>query len=111
MVSENVVTQISEDLRNYELVLVISPQLSDESFDAAVDKYSRFITGKGGTIDDTQRWGKRKLAYPIKHFGEGNYVLLKFKMKPAYSRELEANLRISEEIIRHLLVKMEITVR
>ena len=107
MVSENVAIQTSEGLRNYELVLIVSPQLSDEASDVAVDKYSRFITGKGGSVDDTQRWGKRKLAYPIKHFGEGNYVLLKFKMKPEYSRELEANLRISEEIIRHLLVKME----
>jgi small subunit ribosomal protein S6 len=107
MVSENVAIQTSEDLRNYELVMIVNPQLSDEAYDAAIDKYSRFITGKGGSIDDTQRWGKRKLAYPIKHLGEGNYVLLKFKIKPEYSRELEANLRISEEIIRHLLVKME----
>jgi small subunit ribosomal protein S6 len=107
MVSENVVTETTEDLRDYELVLVISPQLSDENYDATIDKYSRFITGKGGTIGDTQRWGKRKLAYPIKHFGEGNYVLLKFRMKPAFSRELEANLRISEEVVRHLLVRME----
>ena len=107
MVSENAVTEVAEDLRNYELVLIVSPQLNDESFDATIDKYSRFITGKGGTVEDTQRWGKRKLAYPIKHFGEGNYVLFKFRMKPAVSRELEANLRISEEIVRHLLVKME----
>ncbi len=107
MVSENAVTDIAEDLRNYELVLIVSPQLSDEAYDATIDKYSRFITGKGGSVEDTQRWGKRKLAYPIKHFGEGNYVLLKFRMKPAYSRELEASLRISEEIVRHLLVNME----
>ena len=107
MVSENAVTGVAEDLRNYELVLVVSPQLSDEAYDATIDKYSRFITGKGGSVEDTQRWGKRKLAYPIKHFGEGNYVLFKFKMKPANSRELEASLRISEEIVRHLLVKME----
>jgi small subunit ribosomal protein S6 len=107
MVSENAVTGVAEDLRNYELVLVVSPQLSDEAFDTTIDKYNRFITGKGGTVEDTQRWGKRKLAYPIKHFGEGNYVLFKFRMKPAYSRELEASLRISEEIVRHLLVKMD----
>jgi small subunit ribosomal protein S6 len=107
MVSENVLTGTVDDLRDYELVLVVSPQLDEESFEAAVDKYNRFIAGKGGNIVDTQRWGKRKLAYPIKHFNEGNYVILKFKMKPAFSRELEANLRISEEVIRYLLVKME----
>ncbi|OGO39924.1 MAG: 30S ribosomal protein S6 [Chloroflexi bacterium RBG_16_57_8] len=107
MVSENVVTETGNDLRDYELVLVVSPLVSEESFDATIDKYSRFIAGKGGVVDDTQRWGKRKLAYQIKHFGEGNYVLFKFRMKPAFSRELEANLRIAEEILRHLLVKME----
>jgi small subunit ribosomal protein S6 len=108
MVSENVTTETNTDLRDYELVLVVNPQLSDEVFEATIDKYSRFVTGKGGIIGDTQRWGKRKLAYPIKRFGEGNYVLFKFRMKPAYSRELEANLRISEEVVRHLLVKVGI---
>ncbi len=107
MVSETIVTKPVGELRGYELVLVINPQLDDESFNAAVDKYSRFIAGKGGSVEDTHRWGKKKLAYPIKHFGEGNYVLLKCKMKPATSRELEANLRISEEVVRHLLVKEE----
>jgi small subunit ribosomal protein S6 len=107
MVSENVAPVVTEDMHSYELVLVVSPQMADEGYEAAIDKYSRFITGKGGVVDDTQRWGKRKLAYPIKHFGEGNYVLFKFRMKPAYSRELEASLRISEDIMRHLLVRMD----
>ncbi len=105
MVSEKVAPETAGDLRDYELVLVINPQLSDEAYDATIEKYNRLITGKGGVVTDTQRWGKRKLAYPIKHFGEGNYVLFKLQIKPAFSKELEANLRISEEIIRHLLVK------
>jgi small subunit ribosomal protein S6 len=107
MVSENVAAIALEDMHSYELVLVVSPQIADEGYEAAIDRYSRFITGKGGVVDDTQRWGKRKLAYPIKHFGEGNYVLFKFRMKPAYSRELESSLRISEDIMRHLLVRMD----
>jgi small subunit ribosomal protein S6 len=107
MVSEKAATETSEDLRDYELVLVLDPQLSDEAYDAAIEKYSAFITGKAGAVTDTQRWGKRRLAYQIKHFGEGNYVLFKLKMRPAVSKELEANLRISEEVIRHLLVKTE----
>ncbi len=108
MVSENVAVETTNDLRDYELVLVVNPQMSDEVFEVTIDKYNRFITGKGGIVGDTQRWGKRKLAYPIKHYGEGNYVLFKFRMKPAASRELEANIRLSEEIVRHLLVRMEI---
>jgi small subunit ribosomal protein S6 len=107
MVSEKVATEAAEGLRDYELVLIVSPELDDAAFDATIDKYSRFITARGGTIGDTQRWGKRKLAYPIKHFGEGNYVLFKSRMKPPVSRELEASLRISEEIVRHLLVRVD----
>ena len=52
------------------------------------------------------RWGKRKLAYPIEHFTDGNYVLTQFKLKPELSKELEASLRISEEVLRYLLIRL-----
>ncbi len=105
MVTEKTI-ESSADLRDYELVIIVSPEMTDETLDAAIEKVTRLITGKGGEITDTQKWGKRKLAYPIKNLLEGNYVLLKCKMKPATSRELEASLRISEEVVRHLLVKV-----
>ncbi len=94
-------------LQDYELVLIISPEVGDEALDATIDNVvSKFITGSGGTISNVERWGKRRLAYPIKHFMEGSYVLTQFKLKPALSREFEANLRISEEVLRHLLIKL-----
>ncbi len=105
MVSDKVVTEEGERLCDYELVLIISPEVVEEKFEAAVDNVSRFITGKGGVISNVERWGKRRLAYPIRHFVEGSYVLAKFKLKPEFGKELEANLRISEEVLRHLLVK------
>ncbi len=95
-----------KQLRDYELVFIISPEVEDGTLDATIDNVSQFITGKGGTISDVERWGKRRLAYPIKHFLEGSYVLSRFKMKPVGSKELEANLQISEEILRHLLIKV-----
>ena len=95
-----------EHLRDYELVLIISPEVLEEKFDAVIDNVSQFITGKGGIISDVEQWGKRRLAYPIKHFEEGSYVLSRFKLKPTLSKELEANLQISEEILRHLLIKL-----
>ncbi len=106
MVTEKTATELSPDLRDYELVIIVSPEMSDETLDATIEKVSRLITGRGGALTDTQKWGKRRLAYPIKHLLEGNYVLLKCKMKPASSRELEATLRITEEVVRHLLVKV-----
>jgi len=95
-----------EQLRDYELVLILSPEAQEEKFDAVVDNVSRFITGKGGIISDVEQWGKKRLAYPIKHFEQGSYVLSRFKLKPTFSKELEANLQISEEILRHLLIKL-----
>ena len=106
-VSEKVLTVEDKQLRNYELVLIISPEIADEALDTTIDNISQFITEKGGVISDVERWGKRRLAYPIGHFMEGNYVLTQFKLKPALSKGLEANLQISEEVLRHLLIRIE----
>ena len=104
--SDKVSTEEGEQLRDYELVLVISPEVAEEEFEATVDNVSRFITGKGGVISDIERWGKRKLAYPIRSFVEGSYVLARFKLKPAFGKELGANLQISEKVLRHLLIRV-----
>jgi small subunit ribosomal protein S6 len=92
--------------QEYELVYILNPEMTDEILEARVASITQFITGKEGIVDAVDKWGKKKLAYPIKHFQEGNYVLAKFKMSPARCNELEANLRISEDIIRHLLIKV-----
>ena len=107
MVSDKVATEEGAQLLDYELVLVISPEVTEEEFEATIDNVSQLITGKGGTVSDIERWGKRRLAYPIRHFVEGSYVLARFKLKPAFSKELGANLRISEEVLRHLLIRLD----
>ena len=104
--SEKALKLEDEQLCDYELVFIISPEAAEEKSDTAIEKVSQFITGQGGTIADVERWGKRKLAYPIRHFMEGNYVLIRFKLKSALGKELEANLRISEDILRHLLIRV-----
>ena len=106
MVSDKVATEEGKQLRDYELLLVISPEVAEEELEATIDNVSQFITGKGGIISGIERWGKRRLAYPIRHFVEGSYVLTRFKLKPAFGKELGANLRISEEVLRHLLIKL-----
>ena len=91
---------------SYELVLIISPEVTDEEVPDVVTKLSELISKIGGSVDEVNQWGKRKLAYPIKRFAEGNYVLTKVKMQPASTKELEANLRLSGKILRHLLIKL-----
>ena len=97
-----------EDTRlyNYEMVLIISPEVAEEKFDAAIDNVSRFITDSGGSVSEVEQWGKRKLAYPVKRQGEGSYVLTRFSLKPSLSKELEAKLEISEDVLRHLLIRL-----
>lgn len=105
--SDNTTTQEELGLRDYELTIIITPETSEEKLEASIESISRYITDREGTVSDVQKWGKRKLAYPIKHFIEGFYVLFQFKMKPQDGRELENNLRISEEVLRHLLISIE----
>ena len=103
--------EIMRDYHNTRRNIVLDGEKSGLTFFVAPDddelKVNRFITGKGGTISDTEQWGKRRLAYPIKHFTDGRYFLIKFNMGPAFGRELEASLKISEEVLRHLLIKSE----
>jgi small subunit ribosomal protein S6 len=90
---------------SYELVLIISPEVVDEEMPDFITKLSELVNKVGGSVDEVNQWGRRKLAYPIKRSMEGNYVLTKVKMKPALAKELEANLRLSGKILRHLLIR------
>jgi len=107
MVEKEEIKVEDEGLRDYELVLIINPEIADEALEATLDSVSKFVTESGGAVSDVERWGKRKLAYPLKHFMEGNYVLARFKMNPASGKQLEANLRISEDVLRHLLIRLD----
>ena len=94
-------------LRDYELVFIIRPESGDEDVSATIEKVNRFITEREGTVTEVTQWGRRKLAYPIKNHWEGNYVLTQFKLEPERTGELNESLRASEEILRHLLVRVK----
>jgi small subunit ribosomal protein S6 len=92
-------------MSSYELVLIISHEVVDEEMPDFITKLSELVNKVGGSVDEVNQWGRRKLAYPIKQSTEGNYVLAKVKMNPALTKELEANLRLSGKILRHLLIR------
>lgn len=94
-----------QKLQDYEMVYIISPDIDDEALEGRVEGVSQFITARDGVVDEVEKWGKKKLAYPLKQHLEGNYVLTRFKISPTRCKELEASLEISEEILRHLLIK------
>lgn len=93
-------------MRDYELTVIFRPEIAEEEIPAEIEKVSQMISQKGGVVGEVNRWGRKRLAYPIKHCREGNYVLTPFKMDPTTARELDKNLRGSERILRHLLVRL-----
>jgi len=94
-------------LRDYELVVVISPEVADDDVPSTIEKVNQLVTTRGGAILETDHWGKRRLAYPIDNLREGNYVLTRFKLEPKAVAELEASLRMAGEILRHLVVRLD----
>jgi small subunit ribosomal protein S6 len=94
-------------LRDYELVVVLSPEIGDDVIGESLERLSQSITTRGGEVTDVNHWGRRRLAYPIKRHMEGNYVVSQIKLDPGQVPDLESNLRISEEVIRHLIVRAD----
>jgi small subunit ribosomal protein S6 len=92
-------------LRDYEMVVILSPEIGDDVVAGSLERLNQSITSRGGEVVDVNHWGRRRLAYPIKRHFEGNYVVSQIKLDPGQVPDLESSLRISEEVIRHLIVK------
>jgi small subunit ribosomal protein S6 len=93
-------------MNKYESVIIINPNLEGEAVKAVTDKISDLIN-KNGKVDSVEELGNKKLAYEIKKFKEGNYVVFKFEAKPDSIAELERVYRITDEIIKFIVVKEE----
>jgi small subunit ribosomal protein S6 len=93
-------------MRHYELVVIIYPDAEEEELTAIVDKISQVITTNGGQVLETEVRGRRRLAYPIRKFKEGYYVVMQVQLEKEGIGELERSLKLTEEVIRHLLVRV-----
>lgn len=90
-------------MREYELVIIVHPDLEETALNEAITKVQGWITDAGGQVIKTDLWGKRKLAYPIRKQTQGHYVLMNVSMEPKFGVELERNLRIFEPVMRFLV--------
>ncbi len=98
-------------MRRYELMLVLRPDLPDDKVQASLERTARAIAGGGGQIVKQAPWGRRRLAYPIDHHREGSYYVVLFEAPPEAIVELERGLLISEDVLRHLVTRVERPVR
>jgi small subunit ribosomal protein S6 len=94
-------------LRDYELVVILSTEIGDDVISESLERLNQGITGRGGEVVEVNHWGRRRLAYPIRRHFEGNYVVSQIKLDPTEVPAFEGSLRISEEVIRHLIVKAD----
>lgn len=94
-------------MRKYEALFILEPTLNEEAYKAALDRVKGVIENGGGVIENVDEWGKRRLAYEIEKINEGFYVLINFEANTDLPKELDRILRISDFVIRHIVVKLD----
>lgn len=93
-------------MREYEAVVLLDPLIGEEVMGNSIEELKRVIPSMGGELLSVDRWGRRKLAYPIRKRIEGEYVLIKFKGDGRVVSELDRICRIREPILRHLITRI-----
>ena len=94
-------------MNKYELAVVVNAKIEDDARLATIEKVQRYVTRFGGTITNVDEWGKRKLAYEIQKMREGYYYFIHFEAETTAPAEIEARLRIMDNVIRFLCVRQE----
>lgn len=94
-------------MRKYEVMYIIRPNIEDEAKKALVERFNSVLSENGAEVTEAKEWGKRRLAYEINDFRDGYYMLLQVNSEAAAVQEFDRLAKISEDIIRHIVIKKE----
>ncbi len=94
-------------MRSYELVFITQPNLDEDGLTAVVERVKEAMTSNGGEVVKAEHMGKRRLAYPIDKYREGTYVLMQANLDRPAITAAERTLQLSEDVLRHLLVRLD----
>ena len=97
---------MAKTTEKYEVLYVLNPNLTEEETRAIVEKFKTLIE-QNGTVDEMEEWGKRKLAYEINDLTDGDYTLINFHADPTQIAELDRVLRITDAVVRHMIVRRD----
>ena len=97
---------MAKTTEKYEVLYVLNPNLTEEETQAIVEKFKTLIE-QNGTVDEMEEWGKRKLAYEINDLTDGDYTLINFHADPTQIAELDRVLRITDAVVRHMIVSRD----
>ncbi|MBO5285372.1 MAG: 30S ribosomal protein S6 [Clostridia bacterium] len=93
-------------MRKYEMLYILSPELTDEGKEAVIKKLEDLVVANGGNVIETNKWGMKKLQYPIQFKNEGYYVLMTFEADTTFVQEMKRIVGISEGILRRLITRV-----
>lgn len=93
--------------KKYETCYIVDPGKTDPEVQAVADHFKDVVVKNGGTVEKAGKWEKRKLAYPIEEYTEGNYVLMNFECDTQVPKELDRLMRISDDVIRHRIFAID----
>src|SRR5216683_121485 len=94
-------------MRVYEELFIVKPDTPEEEVDGFVGQIQHVITNGKGTVDKTDKWGMRKLAYRVQKYNEGIYVLIQFTSSPELVKEIERRMRVSDQVIKFITVRID----
>ena len=94
-------------MRPYELMYLLPPTADEERLNAVSERLQTAITGLGGKIDKVVPPARRRLAYEVEHHRDGHYGVVEFSLPPEQSREFDRTIRLTEDILRHLVVRRD----
>jgi small subunit ribosomal protein S6 len=94
-------------MTHYEVTYILRPTLEESEVEQRANAIAEIVKGQGGDVLGIERLGKKRLAYEIKDVREGNYVVMQFQSEPAASKELERQLKLHEDVLRALVVKLD----
>jgi len=94
-------------MRIYEELFIVRPDATDEEVDPLIEQLKGIITQSGGTLDKTEKWGVRKLAYRVVKYKEGQYILLQFSAQAETVKEIERRLRVADLVLKFLTVRID----
>ena len=94
-------------MRDYETIFILGPSLTEEAAEKVNLKMQEVVTGNGGEMVKVEKWGKRKLAYPVNKHKKGEYILFQYAGGPATVAELERNFKMTDSVIKFMTIRLE----
>ena len=95
-------------MRIYEIMFIVRPEVPDEELDRIISQFDGVVTSTGGTVQKSEKWARRRLAYNVKRCREGQYILFTVECDPGTVREFERRLKVSDQVIKFMTVRVDL---